>query len=225
MEEFLEKNIETKMKVEHFKPWPKDVRGWNSDRPIFKQLIEESRPEIILEVGTWKGASAITMAKACIELGLNATIYCIDTWLGSLEFPINRKLHGDAWDLMMKHGYPQVYYQFLSNIIHEGVEHMIEPIPATARDAFPRAPQAELIYIDAGHSYLDTKECIEMYWQRLMPNGIIFGDDYHLKTASVRPEDGFFPEVSRAVDEFVLSHGGRLLEVRDNNYWIIRKTK
>ena len=44
------------------------IQGWNSNNPAFRELIEKKRPKVIIEVGTWLGASAINMAAICKEL-------------------------------------------------------------------------------------------------------------------------------------------------------------
>src|SRR5262245_35034777 len=95
--------------------WPIDLQGWNSDLPTFKRLLAEVRPTLIVEVGTWKGASAIHLARICDELKLAETkIICVDTWLGALEFWTNHLPGIDRYAaLNIVNGYPQVYYQFL----------------------------------------------------------------------------------------------------------------
>ena len=42
---------------------PEDSHGWNGNNSIFESLIEECKPSIIIEVGTWKGQSAIKTHK------------------------------------------------------------------------------------------------------------------------------------------------------------------
>jgi predicted O-methyltransferase YrrM len=39
-----------------------DILGWKSEHPYFEAIIPKTRRHTILEVGTWKGASAIRMA-------------------------------------------------------------------------------------------------------------------------------------------------------------------
>jgi hypothetical protein len=181
---------------------PEDLQGWNSYHPIFRQLIRQTEPKVIIEVGTWKGASAINMARICKTLGLQTKIYCIDTWLGALEF-----WHGEhntkERDLLLKNGYPQIYYQFISNVVHNGVEDFIIPVPNTslngARLLNAIQIKAELIYIDGSHEYEDVKADIAAYKE--LCTGIMFGDDYN------------WPFVKQAVNE--------ILPINTiENYWI-----
>ena len=62
-----------------------DLQGWNSDHPVLPHLIRQLRLPRIIEVGTWKGRSAIKMALASKVIGLHTEIICVDTFLGSAE--------------------------------------------------------------------------------------------------------------------------------------------
>ena len=69
--------------------YPQDVQGWGSQHPIFQRVMGAIKPALVLEVGTWKGASALHMASLLKaqsqEKGGDRAIICIDTWLGGLE--------------------------------------------------------------------------------------------------------------------------------------------
>lgn len=189
------------MIIKDFVPLKADFQGWNSNDPVFKKVIDEVNPRVIVEVGSWKGMSAIEMSKHT-----KAKIYCIDTWLGAEEFYTMPP--SPERDLLKKHGYPQVYYQFLSNIIHAGCVEQIEPMPMTSRMGAKLCPMADVIYIDASHEYQDVKEDLASYWQKLNTGGIMFGDDYGNTT---------FPGVKQAVDEFGNA------QIINNWFWIIKK--
>jgi len=163
--------------IEGFIPLEKDLTGWNFQSDVFEKLINEINPKTIIEVGTWKGASAIKMAK----LFKGDVIYCVDTWLGAEEFYTT---HADTQerDLISKYGYPQIYYQFISNVIHENVQDKIVTIVNTSDIGYKifkhKGIKADLIYIDGSHEYHNVKRDIENYTQLLNPGGIIFGDDF-----------------------------------------------
>lgn len=181
---------------------PEDLQGWGSDDPIFGQVIERVRPSLIVEVGSWKGRSAVNMARLCERLNLQTTLICVDTWLGSLEnyakhTDVNRGLH-EA--LKFEAGYPTLHRQFMSNILHAGLRERIIPLPVTstiaARLLAEKAVQADLVYLDASHDYEDCSRDLENYWPLVREGGILFGDDYI-----------FWPGVTQAVDQFVARHG------------------
>jgi hypothetical protein len=166
-------------------------------------LIDKVKPKVIVEVGCWKGQSTVSM----LEASKDSKIYCIDTWLGAVEF--YTKQTPDR-DLMKLHGYPQVYYQFLSNIVTTGHIERVEPMPMTSRMGAELCPIGDLIYIDASHEYKDVKEDLEGYYLKLNKGGIMFGDDYY---------NVDFPGVKQAVDEFAIEKGLKLT-VFDSWFWI-----
>lgn len=190
---------------------PPDYRGWSSDAPVFNSVIAQTLPSTIIEVGTWKGASALNMADICKEKRLKTKIYCVDTWLGAEEFWISLA-HTPERNLALKNGYPQIYYQFLSNVVHRKHEDVIIPIPNTSFIASKILKSkniiADLIYIDGSHEYEDVKIDLKYYWELLKPGGIMFGDDYNW--------------VKKAVNEFSINNKKQLL-LEKNHHWIFKK--
>jgi predicted O-methyltransferase YrrM len=158
---------------------PEDLDGWNGNSEVFGDLIRETLPSVIVEVGSWKGQSSINMARTCKKLGLKTKIYCIDTWLGALEFWDTLKDTPER-DLMLKNGYPQIYYQFLSNVDHNGVNNFIIPVPMPSNIGLKllhkQGIKADLIYIDGSHDYVDVSSDINMSL-KLFPDAIVCGDD------------------------------------------------
>jgi predicted O-methyltransferase YrrM len=188
----------------------KRVPGWNSQNKIFDRLVNETRPSVIIEVGTWLGASAIHMATAARNAGVSCTIYCVDTWLGAEEF-WTRFADTPERNLALKNGYPSVYYKFLSNVVEHGSQDTIVPIPNTSHIGSiilkHMRVQADLIYVDGSHEYEDVKSDIKDYMPLLRKGGVMFGDDMTWKS------------VREAVDHSL----GKKVEVVDNNFWVFRK--
>jgi hypothetical protein len=178
---------------EGFAPWPANVVGWHGEDDIFGQLIREVRPSHIIEVGTWMGQSALTMARHIRAAGLSCRITCVDTWLGALEFWTRFKDTPER-NLHLRHGYPQAYYQFLSNVMHDGAQEQILPMPMPSSMACKIVEPAQLIYIDGSHEYEDVKADCRNYWPLLQEGGVMFGDDFDWPTVAqaVREE---FPHV------------------------------
>ncbi len=161
---------------------PLDLQGWGSETPAFRELILAVRPQLIVEVGTWKGASAIHMAGLLAEAGMDAQILCVDTWLGALEFwtnPADAERYGS---LRLKNGWPQVYFQFLANVCHRGHQTRIIPFPQTSATAALwlryYGLTAELIYLDGSHEEEDVYGDLLGYWEVVSPGGVLFGDDW-----------------------------------------------
>lgn len=194
---------------------PLDLTGWNGQSDVFFHLINSVKPNTIIEVGTWKGLSAINMGKTVQRLGLNTQIHCVDTWLGANEF-WTRLNHSAERNLLLRHGYPQVYYQFLSNVVHMGLQDIILPFPNTSENGFRyfqyHNVTADMIYIDASHEEDDVYRDVKNYYEILNKNGVIFGDDY----------TNDWPGVVNSVNRFA-EENGLTVTVLENNFWVINK--
>jgi predicted O-methyltransferase YrrM len=171
-----ETNPYTGFEAEKF---PVDTQGWNSNHPFFESIIAGLRPARIIEVGTWKGGSAINMAKQCRALGLETEIICIDTWLGASEHVLFQEFRRS---LNYKNGYPQLYYTFMANVLAEGLENVITPFPMASLNAAVILKtlniKADFIYIDAAHEYELAYADAAAFWPLLGDNGLMLFDDY-----------------------------------------------
>lgn len=163
--------------------YPYDPAGWGCESPAFETLIQRVKPKFVIEVGTWKGGSAIRMAGLLAENSLPDTpILCIDTWLGALEFWADQSQPERFLALECKHGYPSVYYRFLANICHSGHAKRITPFPLPATTAalwlLRTNLRADLIYIDGSHEEEDVYQDLLDYAPLIAPGGYLFGDDW-----------------------------------------------
>ena len=193
--------------------FPLDLHGWGSDSPAFRELIFAQKPQLVVEVGTWKGASAIQMADLLAEAGCDAPILCVDTWLGALEFWTDTADLQRYGSLRLKHGWPQVYYQFLANVCHRGHQRRIIPFPQTSATAAlwlrTFGILADLIYLDGSHEEEDVYADCLAYWEVLAPGGTMFGDDWNW--------DG----VRLAVSRFAKEQGKAVRFLEDK--WVLKK--
>lgn len=182
-----------------------DLQGWNSYGPIFEAVISRVQPKTIIEVGSWKGASAIHMARLAPE----AIIYAVDCWLppigvGLGEFP--RTQIPERWDA------PTFYHQFLTNVKHANCDDRIIPVRGLT---VPIAAclgawgiQADAIYLDASHDELSVAQDLVAYWPLLAPGGILFGDDY-----------SSHPGVKRAVQKFARGRTINEWQAEEGSQW------
>lgn len=196
-----------------------DLQGWGSSSDMFRRVISTIRPNCIVEIGSWKGASAINMANIAKECGIDDFfIVCIDTWLGSHEHWLNRGDPTFFKSLNLKNGYPSIYYQFLANVVLSGHSDCIVPLPLPSISAFHYLNimsqgklKFDMIYVDAGHTYEEVNQDIRLYWPLLRWGGAMLGDDYN---------EGW-PGIIRASNEFAEEQGEKLLV--DDGKWLIQK--
>lgn len=158
-----------------------DLQG-NPAPAVLRPLITSLHPQVIVEVGSWKGDSALHMGELVHELSLDAAVVCVDTWLGSLEH-LTGAVQG--WDLRpyLRHGYPTLYYQFLANVMHRRCEDVIIPLANTSGNAarwlIRQQITADLIYVDGSHEEDDVYRDVCEFWRLLRPGGAMAGDDWH----------------------------------------------
>ena len=159
---------------------PEDLQGWASEAPVFLEVIEKLKPKTIIEVGSWKGRSAIHMTQLAL-LHCDAReleVVCVDTWLGSVEHWVDNI----DFKNFMRNGRSRLYEQFLSNVIHKGLQNNITPFPIDSINAYEVCAKlgivADLIYIDAGHDY--TSVCNDLFnWSSILrEGGYLIGDDW-----------------------------------------------
>jgi len=168
-----------------FDPLPPCSIGWNlaGDAPLFRELIERVRPRLIIEVGSWLGGSAVTMAQAMKDLELLGEIVCVDSWQGPFTFWDRIRCPDGYRALNLKNGWPQVFYQFLSNIMYHNLQDYITPLPQSCDVAAQVLEmfhiKADMIYIDASHEEDAVTRDLIAYSRLLHANGVIFGDDYY----------------------------------------------
>jgi predicted O-methyltransferase YrrM len=169
-----------------------EMYGWYYDHPIFQQIISQLKPTKIIEVGSLYGASAIHMANLTKALGLDAEILCIDTFLGAPEYWEEATMP----QLKLRSGFPRFYEQFMVNVLKSGLQDVITPFPLVstlaAQVLSSQKIQADLIYIDAAHTYREALADIRAFWPLVRQGGVMFGDDF----------DVTWPGVIRAVHEW-----------------------
>jgi predicted O-methyltransferase YrrM len=154
--------------------------GWGSTHPYFKQYIDQLKPKLIVEVGTWLGGSAIHMGHQLHAAGLNdSCIICVDTWLGSSEhflYPDGRAT------LKLVNGRATFYDDFMRNVARHGLQEVILPFSITSIAAAEVlrecAYRPDLIYLDGDHTARGFRADLDLYWALLSPGGALIGDDF-----------------------------------------------
>ncbi|MEA1832407.1 class I SAM-dependent methyltransferase [Methylobacterium durans] len=166
-----------------------ELQGWNGDHPSLAKLATLPGEKLVVDVGVWKGQSTINMALAMKNVGIDGCVIAVDTFLGSPE-------HWSAGLFGRKHGMPDLFWTFMSNVYNAGVKDYVVPVPqtsVTAAQIFQRKLIAPtLVHIDAAHEYEEVLRDAHDYYSILAPGGYLIGDDY----------DVTWPGVVRAAGEF-----------------------
>jgi len=179
------------------------IQGWNSESQALKYAIERTKPETIVEVGTWLGASALFMASLS-----EAEIICVDTFLGS-----NEVLWRENAVNNLVTDFDRIYKQFCVNITARQANKKISPLPMTSSSAselFSKEQvKIDMVYIDAGHREREVYADLQDWWP--LTNKVLVGDDYN----------SGWPGVISAADRFA-SENELNLEIVDSKFLLFR---
>lgn len=205
---------------------PEHLLGWYANREAIVELVQrKGQPKTIIEVGAYLGESTAHFASLVAPGG---KVYAIDWWQGLHHVQVDQ-IPGSTYDSVLGHHLPphvDMYHQFLSNMIHQKVADRVIPIKAESQ----KVPQilhekgvfsADLIYIDADHSYTSVlADCIAWYPFVSEGKGTLCGDDWGFSMPALGKNYIF--GVQRAVKEFAASHN---LTVHTNGWfwWVSEK--
>ena len=194
-----------------------DISGWNAGHGYLFNTIKAIRPQVIVEVGVWKGQSTILMADRLRELTLDAVVVAVDTWLGSWDHWTDRQY----WDeLCFDHGYPRLYDKFMANVLSRRLEGYVVPLPLDSVNArqvvSERGIVADMVHIDGGHDFDAVTSDLTQWWRVLREGGVLVCDDYHAGGEA-------WPEVRRAVDEFLAGHAHSGFVSAAAKCWVVKQ--
>ena len=164
--------------------------GWFNHGLQVLALLDEHRPKVVVELGSWLGASAIAMARFVRRWG--GTVTCVDTWAGELDAD-GRSPAGKTPLMLLSCG---------RHIVEAGVGANVRLIPATTGEAGRawRGP-IDFLYVDADHSYDGCLADLRLWVPHVKPGGVIAGDDY---------DHPRYPGVRLAWERFARDTGQRL---------------
>lgn len=161
---------------------PPPILGWFHHGPQILAVLEQHRPTVCVELGTWLGASAIPVARSIARW--RGMLTCVDTWSDDLY-------QAGATS-------PWVLVSCARNIIAAGLTN-VRLMPATTAEAARCWTEPiDYLYIDADHHEAAVRADLEAWVPHVQPGGVIAGDDYGNRS---------FPGVQRAWDAFEQAHG------------------
>lgn len=157
------------------------------------------RDAIVVEIGTYIGKTAAFMAQVLKLLQKQAPVLSIDPF---------ERVQPDP-------GNPQgVYSKYLETIRRARCEDVCFPLVAFSQAAAPVVPdKIGVLVVDGSHHYPAVQKDLEFYGPKILPNGLIFIDDY----------GPAYPGVMRAVDEYLDS--GAPFTVLHKTYFVVAQRK
>ncbi|CAE8651037.1 unnamed protein product, partial [Polarella glacialis] len=225
------------MGVRHALPEDHSYASTNLPEDFLQALFERLQPSFLLEIGSFKGGSALRIADAALSVARNdATaptpcLVCVDTFLGDAQMWLDRN---PGWrdGLLLENGFPRLYWQFMANVQRR--REVILPLPLASLSATrvlqqlavrQVVPLPEFVYLDSAHVQGETlMEIIQAF--RLLPEGgVLVGDD--LDWPAVESDLLAFlqtePPVTGSEDPLLLGLPNLFFRA-DSGYWVLDTT-
>ncbi|MCJ7653806.1 MAG: class I SAM-dependent methyltransferase [Dehalococcoidia bacterium] len=158
---------------------------------LYRLGLQQPPGAVLLEVGSYLGASACFLAAAATEIGGGAKVHCVDTWQNQgmtegtrdtwAEFQANTRPYASL--IVPRHGLSvEVAKSFTESI--------------------------NLLFLDGDHSYEGCRADVEFWLPHLKPGGVLVMHDY-----------GWAEGVRRTVRELIQSRQREPGHVLQNTYW------
>lgn len=129
--------------------------NWFHHGELVLSLLEVYKPKVCVELGTYRGGSAIAQARVISRWG--GMLTCFDRWDGDVTKD-----------------------ECLENLAKAGVAHVVRLVQAPTTDVarllWPT--MVDYLYVDAGHTYKECLADLETWWPLLKVDALVAGDDY-----------------------------------------------
>lgn len=161
-----------------------NIQGWFDYKDFYDDMIDRFDNAIFVEIGAWKGRSAIYMGERIKDTGKNIKYYVIDNFKGNPESSLHKM------DNEIING--TLYKTFIKNI--KPLKDYITVIKGNSRNIYKRFDDKSIdfLFIDGSHAFKAIKKDIELWRPKV--KSIIAGHDY------------YWPEVNKAVKELIPNH-------------------
>jgi hypothetical protein len=181
----------------------------NRDKRDFL-LVQLPKRSVGAEIGVWKGEFSSRILKVVRPTKL----HLIDPW--KYEPSYQGAWYGGSKSNQIE--MDRIFESVRSRFAREAEKGQVNIHRAPSQLAAQQFQDGyfDWVYIDGNHQYEFVTADLESFVAKVRPGGLVCGDDYD------RPTSWHNNGVTRAVDQFLLTHQYELEEVRDHQF-IIRK--
>src|SRR5206468_284754 len=147
-----------------------DVEGWLSDdqaRRLWQCAQRVPAGGTIVEIGSYRGRSAIVLARAS---GGSARVVAIDPHAGNDRGP--QQIHGSSEEGEADNR------AFRANLDRAGVAAAVRHVRRPSQDALDDvAGQVDLLYVDGAHRFRPARDDVARWGARVKPGGALLVHD------------------------------------------------
>ena len=179
---------------------PRPDSAWLGHIPFAHWLVGRMRPRIIVELGTFSGASYAAFCDAVVRNGLETKLFAVDTWAGDAHTgTYGERIYADL------KGFNETRFAGLSSLMRMTFDEACGQFADGSID---------LLHIDGLHTYEAVKHDFETWLPRLSERAIVLFHD----TAQKRDDFGVWQLWAELREryagiEFLHSHGLGVLQV------------
>jgi len=184
--------------------------AWEGHRYFIYDFIRNTKPKLIVELGTYKGGSLFAMAQAIKDSGLQCKLLGVDTWKGdrhtgfygnqvfSLVNEIKRKIYNDQNIVLKKKSFDMAITRIKNGTV-------------------------DILHIDGLHTYKAVKHDFKNWRVKVKKDGVILFHDIQEKKGDFQVYR-LWNELKKKFDylDFYHSHGLGLIFLNENNDNVVR---
>jgi predicted O-methyltransferase YrrM len=168
----------------------------------------------IVDCGVFFGGSTIGMGLYLRQHRIEKVIYGFDSFEGFDPERAARdmQLGGEENEDRHLHGFSATSYEKVKHKVNRfGLQKKVEMIKGYFCDSFPKlSPTLHVCFAHLDvNLYESYKECLEFFYDRMVPGGIVLFDEYN---------DPPWPGCNKAVDEFLVGKPERLEMIERDNH-------
>ena len=149
---------------------------------LYSNMVQQFPSDsVFVEIGVWKGKSAVYMAEKIKESRKKINFWAVDVFNGMNENPEDKDIKAGT---LLK-----TYYK---NI--EPVKEFIQTLIGDSKELYTKFEDdsIDFLFIDGDHRYEGIKKDLQLWFPKIKNGGIIAGHDYEEPSCGVK----------RAVDEY-----------------------
>lgn len=141
--------------------------AWHEHIPFAMYLVDILRPDVIMELGTYRGDSYCAFCQAVRELKLSTRTYAVDTWEGDPQ----TGFYGPDLLADLKAYHDPLYGSF-STLIQSSFDEAIRYFPDGT---------VTLLHIDGYHTYETVEREVRSWLPKMGPRGVILLHDINVR--------------------------------------------
>lgn len=147
------------------------------------ELIVDTKPRVVVEIGTFGGASAIPQGFALRDNNDGGCLYCIDPWNVSYAIEGEWQDNEDWWK--KKIDIHAIHRKCMEAIWAHNLDEWIVVLRAPSQYCYRIFPEIDILLIDGNHSEIASYRDAKLYVPRVKSGGYIWCDDLDWQVKTV----------------------------------------